>query len=388
MAGRARRHGVRPLRHGRRPDGQDHRHGQHWGAFLDSALDRLGDAAVFGGILLYFTYREDSTLWAAIALAGLVFGQWTSYVKARAESLGFTCSGGLAARADRLVIILAGALLAGLGVPYVLEVAVAVLAVTSMITVVQRIVQVRRQAKAADVAPPDSRRRPIRKLSDAVRDRALRAVYRGGWRVAPRMPLPLVRGRHRVRRPGRSRVDGPHVRHAAPQPDPRRRPAGRRPLLRAGVASYLRTSTRCSPCPAGGPRRCAARVDTVNERSCARPTPGPGRSSPCRTAATGTWPAPGPASPACRSPPSPSSCPRPSSRPSSPSASGLGMEVLSHRDRPPSRPGRATSARGRLVCLVADRDLPGRGVAVDLARPAGHDARPARPSSPAGPGRR
>jgi CDP-diacylglycerol---glycerol-3-phosphate 3-phosphatidyltransferase len=123
----------------------------NWGAFLDSTSDRLGDAAVFGGILLYFVYREGSTLWAGIALAGLVFGQWTSYVKARAESLGFACSGGLAARADRLVIILVGALLTGLGVPYVLHVAVAALAVTSMITVLQRIGQVRRQAKAADV---------------------------------------------------------------------------------------------------------------------------------------------------------------------------------------------------------------------------------------------
>jgi phosphatidylinositol phosphate synthase len=122
----------------------------NWGAFLDSTSDRLGDAAVFGGILLYFVYRQDSTLWAGIALAGLVFGQWTSYVKARAESLGFVCTGGLAARADRLVIILAGALLAGLGVPYVLNIAVAALAVTSMITVLQRIAQVRRQAKAAD----------------------------------------------------------------------------------------------------------------------------------------------------------------------------------------------------------------------------------------------
>jgi CDP-diacylglycerol--glycerol-3-phosphate 3-phosphatidyltransferase len=124
-----------------------------WGAFLDSTSDRLGDAAVFGGILLYFTYQEGSTVWGAVALAGLVFGQWTSYVKARAESLGFTCSGGLAARADRLVIILLGTLLAGLGVPYVLEAAVALLAVASMITVVQRILQVRRQAVSADVAP-------------------------------------------------------------------------------------------------------------------------------------------------------------------------------------------------------------------------------------------
>ncbi len=124
----------------------------NWGAFLDSTSDRLGDAAVFGGILLYFVYRQDSTLWAGIALAGLVFGQWTSYVKARAESLGFECGGGLAARADRLVIILVGALLAGLGIPYVLEIAVAALAVTSMITVLQRIDQVRRQARTVDAA--------------------------------------------------------------------------------------------------------------------------------------------------------------------------------------------------------------------------------------------
>jgi CDP-diacylglycerol--glycerol-3-phosphate 3-phosphatidyltransferase len=122
-----------------------------WGAFLDSTSDRLGDAAVFGGILLYFVYERNSALWAGIALAALVFGQWTSYVKARAESLGFTCSGGLAARADRLVIILVGAFVAGLGIPYVLEVAVSLLALASMITVLQRIAQVRKQAKAADV---------------------------------------------------------------------------------------------------------------------------------------------------------------------------------------------------------------------------------------------
>lgn len=121
----------------------------NWGAFLDSTSDRLGDAAVFGGILLFFVDTHDSILWVGIALAGLVFGQWTSYVKARAESLGFTCSGGLAARADRLVIILAGTLLAGFGIPYVLEVAVAALALASMFTVLQRIGQVRRQALAA-----------------------------------------------------------------------------------------------------------------------------------------------------------------------------------------------------------------------------------------------
>src|SRR6478736_2141182 len=120
----------------------------NWGAFLDSSLDRLGDAAVFGGILLYFTGPADSVLWATFALAALALGQVTLYVKARAESLGFTCSGGLAARADRLVLILGGAFLAGLGVPYVLEAVLVVLSVLGAITVTQRVLQVRRQARS------------------------------------------------------------------------------------------------------------------------------------------------------------------------------------------------------------------------------------------------
>jgi CDP-diacylglycerol--glycerol-3-phosphate 3-phosphatidyltransferase len=124
-----------------------------WGAFLDSSLDRFGDGAVFGGLLLWFAAAQDSVLWAGMTLAALVVGQLTSYVKARAESLGFTCHGGLAARADRLFLILLGALLAGLGVPYVLEAAVSVLAVAGVITVGQRIGQVYRQSKAGDVQP-------------------------------------------------------------------------------------------------------------------------------------------------------------------------------------------------------------------------------------------
>ncbi len=100
---------------------------------------------------------RDDPVWAAVALVALVFGQLTSYVRARAESLGFAADGGLAARADRLLILLAGALLAGLGVPYVLEVAMAFLAVAGMITVGQRIAHVYRQAKGprADRSRPE-----------------------------------------------------------------------------------------------------------------------------------------------------------------------------------------------------------------------------------------
>lgn len=124
-----------------------------WGAFLDSSLDRLGDGAVFGGLVLWFAGPRESVVWAGVMLAALVVGQVTSYVKARAESLGFTCHGGLAARADRLVLILVGAMLAGLGVPYVLEAAALALAVAGVVTVGQRILQVYRQSKAEDVQP-------------------------------------------------------------------------------------------------------------------------------------------------------------------------------------------------------------------------------------------
>jgi CDP-diacylglycerol--glycerol-3-phosphate 3-phosphatidyltransferase len=122
-----------------------------WGAFLDSSLDRLGDGAVFGGLLLYFAYERQEPVWAAVTLGALVFGQLTSYVRARAESLGFAADGGLAARADRLLIVLAGALLAGFGVPYVLELAMTFLAVAGLITVAQRSRSVYRQAKAPGV---------------------------------------------------------------------------------------------------------------------------------------------------------------------------------------------------------------------------------------------
>lgn len=119
-----------------------------WGAFLDSSLDRIGDGAVFAGIALYFAGVGDSLTFAAVTLIALVMGQVTSYVKARAETIEVTVPGGLAARADRLVIVLAAALLAGLGVPYVLEVAVAFLALATTWTVGQRVHAVYRATRS------------------------------------------------------------------------------------------------------------------------------------------------------------------------------------------------------------------------------------------------
>ena len=119
--------------------------GTRWGSFLDSALDRVGDGAVLGAIAVWFAIK-DQPVWVGVTVVALVLGQVTSYAKARAASEGWTVTGGLAARADRLVIAYLGLLLHGIGMPYALPVAMALLAVASMITVVQRFAQVHRQA--------------------------------------------------------------------------------------------------------------------------------------------------------------------------------------------------------------------------------------------------
>jgi len=121
-----------------------------WGAFLDSTLDRLGDAAIFGGLVLFFVGPGGSDPLAALALYCLVMGSVTSYARARAEALGMEAKGGLAERADRLVAILAMTGLADIfDQPVLITFTLWVLAVASSVTVVQRILQVRRQALSA-----------------------------------------------------------------------------------------------------------------------------------------------------------------------------------------------------------------------------------------------
>lgn len=114
-----------------------------WGAFLDSTLDRVADGAVFGAVLLGLVHAGDA-LGAYAALACLVGGGVVSYAKARAESIGVECNVGIAERAERLAVALLAAFVHGLGVPYVLPVALAVLAVLTWVTVAQRVVHVRR----------------------------------------------------------------------------------------------------------------------------------------------------------------------------------------------------------------------------------------------------
>jgi CDP-diacylglycerol--glycerol-3-phosphate 3-phosphatidyltransferase len=119
--------------------------GSTWGAFLDSTLDRLADAAIFSGLIFWF-FSSGQRVLAGVALFCLVAGALVSYAKARAEGLGLTCDVGLAERSERLVTALVAAGLDGLGVPYVLAWGLWLLAAASAFTVGQRVIHVHRQA--------------------------------------------------------------------------------------------------------------------------------------------------------------------------------------------------------------------------------------------------
>ena len=121
-----------------------------WGAFLDSTLDRFADAAIFAGIVLWLAGRGDDQLGAVLGLVCLILGSIVPYTRARAEGLGMTANVGIAERGDRLTAVLTAAGLVGLGVnPVLLTVVLGVLAVASAVTVVQRMVTVRRQSVRA-----------------------------------------------------------------------------------------------------------------------------------------------------------------------------------------------------------------------------------------------
>ncbi|MBP3036079.1 CDP-alcohol phosphatidyltransferase family protein [Arthrobacter sp. zg-ZUI100] len=118
-----------------------------WGGFLDSTLDRFADGALFAGVSIWFFTGGDNDAIGIAAIICLVLGMSVSYIRAKAESLGFTANVGIAERAERLVSLLVATGLVGLGLPEVLLLVVLIaLCVASCITVGQRIAAVRRQA--------------------------------------------------------------------------------------------------------------------------------------------------------------------------------------------------------------------------------------------------
>ena len=107
------------------------------GAFLDSTLDRVADAAIFGSLVWAFRVEDPNT--ALAALMCLTVGSFVPYARARAEGLGIEAKMGIAERSDRLVIGLTATGFVGLGMPlWVLTWTLTLLSVAALITVGQR----------------------------------------------------------------------------------------------------------------------------------------------------------------------------------------------------------------------------------------------------------
>jgi CDP-diacylglycerol--glycerol-3-phosphate 3-phosphatidyltransferase len=121
-----------------------------YGAFLDSTLDRYSEGAIYLGLAAYFvTIQGPLQRWLVLATMAALAGSFlVSYVRARAQSLGFTCETGLFARPERVVLTVIGLLLGG----PVLYGVVFLLAIVTNITALQRIREVWLQGRAQRIA--------------------------------------------------------------------------------------------------------------------------------------------------------------------------------------------------------------------------------------------
>ncbi len=137
--------------------------GSRFGAVLDATCDRISDGAIFCGLLWWAAFGLHSTGLVVATMICLVSSQVISYIKARAEASGLTGNGGLIERPERLVIVLTGAGLSGLSflpLSWLLPVAMWVLAVTSVLTVGQRLHSVRVSPGAMDPLPNTTAEKP------------------------------------------------------------------------------------------------------------------------------------------------------------------------------------------------------------------------------------
>ncbi|WP_433684241.1 phosphatidylinositol phosphate synthase [Nocardia sp. CA-119907] len=141
--------------------------GTKYGAVLDATCDRVADGAIFAGLAWWAVYHENSKPLFFATLVVLVTSQVISYAKARAEASGLSADGGLIERPDRLIIVLVGAGLTGIGgywgiewLTWAVHVAMWMLAVLSIVTVFQRVLAVRNSPGARDVIPPAQPQNP------------------------------------------------------------------------------------------------------------------------------------------------------------------------------------------------------------------------------------
>jgi len=115
------------------------------GAFFDSVTDRISDSLIFSSLLWYFLVRKPDLWTAGVVFAAYALAVFTSYIRAKAESLGFDCKVGLLERAERLIVLNVGLILTWILIPLLW-----LLAALSAVTVVQRLVHVFRQARSVD----------------------------------------------------------------------------------------------------------------------------------------------------------------------------------------------------------------------------------------------
>ncbi|WP_439032788.1 phosphatidylinositol phosphate synthase [Gordonia terrae] len=127
--------------------------GTRFGAVLDATCDRIADGAIFAGLVWWCTVTEPHHLLLVATLICLVTSQVISYAKARAEASGLYGDGGLIERPDRLIIVLVGTGLTGLGIDWAVHVAMWLLAVGSVITVGQRMWSISESPGARDLIP-------------------------------------------------------------------------------------------------------------------------------------------------------------------------------------------------------------------------------------------
>jgi len=150
-------------------DGQVARQGgmmTTFGAFYDSTLDRVGESAVFAGLAIYFERggvpEARQTLAFGIAITALAMSMLVSYARARAEGLGIECTVGIAARAERIVLLGVPAMLFGPGPNGMLLFwIVVILALSATVTVVQRVVYVARVAGSGAAPRPTVKRETL-----------------------------------------------------------------------------------------------------------------------------------------------------------------------------------------------------------------------------------
>jgi CDP-diacylglycerol--glycerol-3-phosphate 3-phosphatidyltransferase len=117
-----------------------------FGGFLDSALDRLSEAAVLAGILAYYAFNDGT--WESLLAFGCFVGSvMVSYLRARAEGLGIKCEVGIFTRAERVVLMSAG-LMFGQWFDLAIPIMLGIVTALAFVTVLQRLIHVQRTEKS------------------------------------------------------------------------------------------------------------------------------------------------------------------------------------------------------------------------------------------------